>query len=87
MDKCFSVKFSALLDYYYKSEKDIMLKNTHLVAIIVFIENFERIIIEDKSMKEEEVQSYMESIDEMIKELELIQEEVGIHILNMILDL
>lgn len=71
----------------YKSEKDIMLKNTHLVAIIVFIENFERIIIEDKSMKEEEVQSYMESIDEMIKELELIQEEVGIHILHMILDL
>ena len=64
----------------YKSEKDILLKNTHLVAIIVFIEKFERIVIEDKSMNEEEVQSYMQRIDEMIKELELIQKEVGIHI-------
>ena len=76
------------LFYKYKSEKDKVLKNSYAVAIIIFIEKFEIIIHSgDKRMKEDELQSYMKSIDEMRKELELIKNDEEIHIRHMIINL
>lgn len=69
----------------YKNEKDKVQKNTYIVSIIIFIEKFEEIIHSgDKSMKEEESQSYKENIDEMLKELVLIKKDEEKHIQYMI---
>ena len=71
----------------YKSEKDKVLKNTHAVAIIIFIEKFEAIINSgDKSIKEDELQNYTKSIDEMLKELEVIKNDKEKHIQYMIIN-
>jgi hypothetical protein len=69
----------------YKGEKDKVLKTAYIVAIIIFIEKFEAIIhSEDKKLKEDEIQSYMKSINEMLKELELIKKDEEKHIQYMI---
>ena len=76
------------LFYKYKSEKDKVLKNSYIVAIIIFIDKFEAIIHSgDKRIKEDELQRYMKIIDEMLKELELIKNDEEIHIRYMIIDL
>ena len=76
------------LFYKYKSEKDKVLKNSYIVALIIFIDKFETIIHSgDKRIKEDELQRYMKIIDEMLKELELIKNDEEIHIRYMIIDL
>lgn len=62
----------------YKNEKDKVLKNTHAVAIIIFIEKFEEIIHSgDKNMNKEEFKK-------ILKELELIKNDEEKHIKHMI---
>jgi len=69
----------------YKNEKDKVQKNTYIISIIIFIEKFEEIIHSgDKNMKEDELQSYKKSIDEMLKELVLIKKDEEKHIQYMI---
>ena len=76
------------LFYKYKSEKDKVLKNSYIVAIIIFIDKFEAIIHSgDKRIKEDELQRYMKIIDEMLKELELIKNDEEINIRHMIINL
>ena len=69
----------------YKNEKDKVQKNTYIVSIIILIEKFEDIIYSgDKSMKEDELQTYKKSIDETLKELVLIKKDEEKHIQHMI---
>lgn len=69
----------------YKNEKDKVQKNTYIVSMIILIEKFEDIIYSgDKSMKEDELQTYKKSIDETLKELVLIKKDEEKHIQHMI---
>ena len=69
--------FQNLFSKYEKSKKDQILKNIYIEAIIIFTEEFEKMINSQKSkMNEKEEKEYTDSINEIFKKLEIIKDEV-----------
>ena len=67
----------SLFERYNKSKNDPILKGIYIDSIIVFIEHFEKIIHSNESkMTEKELEEYTKKIDEFIKTLDQIKDEV-----------
>ena len=69
--------FQSLISRYEKNKNDEALKITYIETLIIFIELFEKLIHSQGSkMNEKEVEEYSEKVEEMIKKLEQIKDEV-----------
>ena len=67
----------SLFTRYEKNKNDEILKSIYIEAIIIFVEQFEKIIHSQESkMEKKEVEEYTEKIEEIIKKLEQIKNEV-----------
>ena len=70
--------FQNLFSKYEKSKNDEILKNIYIEAILIFTEEFEKMILSQESkLGEKEVKEYTDNINENIKKLEKIRDEVN----------
>ena len=67
-----------LYDRYQKNQTDKTLKEITLEAIIIFSENFGRIIYEEKKMKTADKQQFNKVLDDIFQKLENIMNEPGL---------
>ena len=64
-----------LYDRYQKGNQDKTLKELTIEAIIIFSENFGRIVYEEKKMKESDKQFFNKSLDDIFQKLQKIMDE------------
>ena len=79
-----------LYERYQKAEPDKTLRELFIEALIVFTENFGRIIYEqEKKITEKDKEEYQANINDIFKKLEIIKEEKGLaeYIKNSIMNL
>jgi hypothetical protein len=75
--KVVSSCFQSLFSRYEKNKSDEALKAIYIETIIIFVELFEKLILsKDNKLSKEETEEYAEKVDEIIKKLEQIKEEV-----------
>ena len=75
--KVVSSCFQSLFSRYEKNKGDEALKAIYIETIIIFVELFEKLILsKDNKLSKEEAEEYAEKVDEIIKKLEQIKEEV-----------
>ena len=75
--KVVSSCFQSLFSRYEKNKSDEALKVIYIETIIIFVELFEKLILsKDNKLSKEETEEYAEKVDEIIKKLEQIKEEV-----------
>ena len=67
-----------LFDRYQKGQMDKTLKELTLEAIIVFTENFGRIVYEEKTMKSQDKENFKKVLDDIFIKLEKIKDEPGL---------
>ena len=67
-----------LYDRYQKNQTDKTLKEITLEAIIIFSENFGRIVYEEKKMKAADKQQFNKVLDDIFQKLENIMNEPGL---------
>ena len=69
--------FQSLFSRYEKNKNNETLKAIYIEAIIMFVEEFEKLIHSHESkMPEKEAEEYSEKVEEIIKKLEQIKDEV-----------
>ena len=75
--KVVSSCFQSLFSRYEKNKSDEALKAIYIETIIIFVELFEKLILsKENKLSKEETEEYAEKVDEIIKKLEQIKEEV-----------
>ena len=75
--KVVSSCFQSLFSRYEKNKSDEALKAIYIETIIIFIELFEKLILsKENKLSKKETEEYAEKVDEIIKKLEQIKEEV-----------
>ena len=75
--KVVSSCFQSLFTRYEKNKDDEALKSIYIETILIFVEQFEKLIhSKENKMTEKEVEEYAEKVDEIIKKLEQIKDEV-----------
>ena len=69
--------FQSLFSRYEKSKNDEALKAIYIETIIIFVEQFEKLIHSQESkISEKEMEEYTEKVEEIVKKLEQIKDEV-----------
>ena len=69
--------FQSLFSRYEKSKNDEALKAIYIETIIIFVEQFEKLIHSQESkIPEKEMEEYTEKVEELVKKLEQIKDEV-----------